>query len=113
MAVAVENSHHPENQSDYKVWHLELDARGNVVSIGAMSREELVQSLFKHYKEKGRSNWKAFLKDREQSTSVELYDFISKNPNENTHFGNLPSLSEFQETLEQLQLRMEMAPIAA
>ncbi len=113
MAIAVENSHHPANQSNYRVWHLELDARGSVVSIGAMTREEVVQNLFKHYKEKGRSNWKAFLKDKEQSTSIELYDFISKNPNENTHFGNLPSLSEFQETLKQLQLKMEMSPIAA
>jgi hypothetical protein len=113
MAIAVENAHHPANQSNYRVWHLELDANGNVVSIGAKTREELIQSLFQHYREKGKSNWKAFLKDRDESTVIELYDFISLNPNENTHFGSLPTLSEFQKTLEQLQLKMEMSPIAA
>ena len=113
MAIAVENSHHPANQSNYRVWHLELDNSGSVVAIGAMTREELVKDLFQNYRSKGESNWRAFLQDREDSTVIELYDFISKNPNENTHFGNLPSLSEFQKTLSQLQLRMDLQPVAA
>ena len=53
-----------------------------------------------------------FKKDACRSEPVELYDFISQNIHENTHFGNLPTLREFQKTIDQLQLNLELKSIA-
>jgi hypothetical protein len=112
LAVAVETKKHPENQSEYRVWFLELDSKGQVLGVGVKSKEELVKSLFDSYKKNGTSNWRAFLKGHEQSSPIEAYDFISKNMFENTHFGNLPTLGEFQQTLDSLQLNLELRSIA-
>lgn len=112
MAIAVETMKHPQNRSDYKVWHLELNKFGDVIGVGVMTREELVKNLFENYRKNGRSNWKAFLKGAEKSVPIEIYDFISQNMNENTHFGNLPTLSEFQGVLDNLQLNLEVKAIA-
>lgn len=112
LAIAVETKKHPMNQDDYKVWFLELDPQGEVVGIGVKSKNEVVQSLFKSYKDTGKSNWRAFKKDAQNSTPVEAYDFISRNLNENTHFGNLPSLAQFQSTLNKLHMNFELKSIA-
>lgn len=112
MAIAVETMKHPDNRNDYKVWYLELNKFGDVVGVGVKPREELVKNLFENYRLKGESNWKAFLKGRDQSVAIEIYDFISQNSNENTHFGNLPTLSEFQDVLDQLRLNLEVRAIA-
>ena len=112
MAIAVETSKHPSKKSFYKVWYLELNSRGDVVGLGVKSREEVVKNLFEYYGKKGKSNWRAFQKDKDSSTPIEILDFISQNIHENTHFGNLPTLSEFQETLNCLALNMELKAIA-
>ena len=112
MAIAVESAQHPKNRNQYKVWYLEIDGDNHVVGIGVMDRMELVQNLFENYRKTGKSNWRAFKKETEESTPIEVYDFISQNMHENTHFGNLPTLSEFQETLKQLQMNLEMRAIA-
>lgn len=112
MAIAVETMKHPDNRNDYKVWYLELNKFGDVVGVGVKPREELVKNLFENYRLKGESNWKAFLKGREHSVPIEIYDFIAQNSNENTHFGNLPTLSEFQDVLDQLRLNLEVRAIA-
>lgn len=113
MAVAAESAKHPLNRGDYKVWYLEIDTGGNVIGIGVMARAEMVQNLFHNYQKSGNSNWKAFTKGAEESKPIEVYDFISQNMHENTHFGNLPSLSEFQETLNRLQTSFELRAIAS
>lgn len=113
LAVAVETAKHPEKAQDYKVWYLELNKTNDVVGIGVKSREELVKELFEQYKQKGKSSWRAFLKDAINSTPIEAHDFIAKNSMENTHFGNLPTLSEFQATLDTLQLNLEVRSLAS
>lgn len=112
MAIAVETMKHPENRSDYKVWYLELNKFGDVIGVGVMTREELVRNLFSHYRKTGKSGWKAFLRDRENSQDIEVFDFISQNSNENTHFGNLPTLNEFQDVIDRLKLNLEIRAIA-
>ncbi len=112
LAVAVETKKHPKNQCDYRVWFLELDNAGQVLGVGVKTKDELVKALFESYKKNGTSNWKAFLKGRESSCPIEAYDFISKNMHENTHFGNLPTLSEFQNTLDSLQMNLQLRSIA-
>jgi hypothetical protein len=112
MAVAVEQSKTPRQTTDYKVWYLEIGDNRNVQGIGVKSREELVQNLFENYRQTGKSNWRAFKKESEQSTPIEIYDFISMNINENTHFGNLPTLAEFQQTLDALSSNFELRSIA-
>lgn len=114
MAIAAETSKHPSKRSDYKVWYLEIDEiNGAVLGIGVKSRQELVQSLFTNYQKTGKSNWRAFKKEKESSTSIEIFDFISQNIGENTHFGNLPNLAEFQETLDCLKMGFEFRAIAS
>lgn len=113
MAIAVESARHPLNRGEYKVWYLEIDASNNVVGIGVMPRAEMVQNLFQNYQTSGKSNWKAFAKDAEESRTIEVYDFISQNMHENTHFGNLPTLAEFQETLNHLEAKFELKAIAS
>ncbi len=108
MAIAVEHPKHPSRRDQYHIWYLDLDERGNVVGIGKKTREELIEALFRSYGATGRSNWRAFRKGEEQSTPIEVYDFISQNIFENTHFGELPTLAEFQSTINLLRSRFEM-----
>ena len=112
MAIAVETSKHPTTRGEYKIWYLELSEAGDVISIGVKPKKEVIASIFEHYRKTGKTNWRAFLKDEERSIPVEIFDFIAQNMNENTHFGNLPSLAEFQETLSCLKLNLEMRSIA-
>lgn len=114
MAIAADTSKHPASRSDYKVWYLEIcDATSEVIGIGVKTREELVGSLFENYRKTGKSNWKAFSKNAESSHEIEIFDFISQNMHENTHFGDLPTLAEFQETLNCLQMNLELRAIAS
>ncbi|MBT6324902.1 MAG: hypothetical protein HOJ35_02960 [Bdellovibrionales bacterium] len=113
MAIAVENSSkNPSNRNNYKVWYLELNDLKEVINIGVCSKERLIESLFKNYQETNRSNWRAFLSESEFSKQIEVFDFVSQNIYENTHFGNLPTLSEFQQTLNCLQMNFELSAIA-
>ncbi|HXH32555.1 MAG TPA: hypothetical protein VNJ01_17275 [Bacteriovoracaceae bacterium] len=112
LAIAVEPKHHPRHQHDYKVWYLEIDGSGQVVGIGVKSKKEIVENLFENHKKSGKSNWRAFRKGAERSTPVEIFDFVSMNMLENTHFGNLPTLSEFQTVLNTLHSRLEFRSIA-
>jgi hypothetical protein len=112
LAIAVESKQHPKNQNDYRVWYLEIDECGQVVGVGVKSKQEMVENLFENYRKTGKSNWRAFQKSAERSTPVEIFDFVSMNMHDNTHFGNLPSLSEFQNVLDTLQSRLEFRSIA-
>ena len=112
LAIAVESKQHPKNQNDYRVWYLEIDECGQVVGGGVKSKQEMVENLFENYRKTGKSNWRAFQKSAERSTPVEIFDFVSMNMHDNTHFGNLPSLSEFQNVLDTLQSRLEFRSIA-
>lgn len=112
LAIAVESKQHPKNQNDYRVWYLEIDDNGHVVSVGVKTKQELVEDLFECYRRTGKSNWRAFQKGAEKSSAIEIFDFVSMNMHENTHFGNLPTLSEFQSVLDTLQSRLELRSIA-
>ena len=112
LVIAVESKQHPKNQNDYRVWYLEIDECGQVVGVGVKSKQEMVENLFENYRKTGKSNWRAFQKSAERSTPVEIFDFVSMNMHDNTHFGNLPSLSEFQNVLDTLQSRLEFRSIA-
>lgn len=112
LAIAVEMKQHPKNQNDYRVWYLEIDECGQVVGVGVKSKDEVVESLFANYRKNGKSNWRAFRKGAEKSTPIEIFDFVSMNMHENTHFGSLPTLSEFQNVLDTLQSRLEFRSIA-
>lgn len=112
LAIAVESKQHPKNQNDYRVWYLEIDDCGQVVGVGVKSKEQMVENLFENYRKTGKSNWRAFQKGAERSTPVEIFDFVSMNMHENTHFGSLPTLSEFQNVLDTLQSRLEFRSIA-
>lgn len=112
LAIAVESRQHPKHQQDYRVWYLEIDEAGQVVGVGVKSKQELVEHLFEGYRKTGKSNWRAFQKGAEKSTPIEIFDFVSMNMHDNTHFGNLPSLNEFQHVLDTLQSRLEFRSIA-
>jgi DNA-binding sugar fermentation-stimulating protein len=112
LAVCVEPNKNPSHKTQYKIWYLELDSRGHVVGINVKSREQLVQSVLENFQKTGKTNWRCFQTDKESSTEIEVYDFISMNSFENTHFGNLPTLSEFQKTLDSLQTNLELRSIA-
>jgi predicted helicase len=112
LAIAVESKQHPKNQNDYRVWYLEIDDCGQVVGVGVKTKQELVENLFENYRRTGKSNWRAFKKEAEKSTPIEVFDFVSMNMHENTHFGNLPTVSEFQTVLNTLQSRLELRSIA-
>ncbi len=112
LAIAVESKQHPKNHNDYRVWYLEIDDCGQVVGVGAKKKEEVVESLFENFRKSGKSNWRAFKKGAESSTPVEIFDFVSMNMHENTHFGNLPTLNEFQSVLDSLHSRLEFRSIA-
>ena len=112
LAVCVEPNKNPAEKHDYKIWYLELDSRGKVVSIGVKSKEELVQNVLENFRKTGKTHWKCFQKESDKSTDIEVFDFISMNTFENTHFGELPTLSEFQATLNALESNFELQSIA-
>ncbi|MCT4642801.1 MAG: hypothetical protein N4A33_10960 [Bacteriovoracaceae bacterium] len=112
LAVAVETKVGPSRKQDYKIWYLEISGGGKVQSIGVKTKEELLASIFENYKLTKKTNWRCFQKDREKSTPIEIFDFIAMNAGQNTHFGNLPTLSEFQGTLHALQTNLELKSIA-
>jgi hypothetical protein len=112
MAIAAEAYKHPSRQSDYKVWYLEINDRGDVISLGTKTREELIESIFAGYRKHGQSGWRAFLKGASESTTIDVMDFISQSMFDNTHFGTLPNLAEFQETINALSLNFELRAIA-
>jgi hypothetical protein len=112
LAIAVENKQHPHGNLDYRIWYLELNSQGKVIEIGVKSKNELIQSIFENFQKTGQTKWRAFEKGSESSRPIEIFDFISMNLNENTHFGNLPTLSEFQLVLDQLQLGIELRATA-
>lgn len=112
LAIAVETLQHPQHRQDYRVWFLELDASGRVVGLGVKTRQQLIESLFESYRKTGQSIWRAFCKGAERSTPIEVQDFVAMNMHENTHFGNLPTLSEFQGVLDALQSQLEIRSIA-
>ncbi len=112
LAIAVESKKHPKNQSDYRIWYLELNSTQEVVGVGVKDKDELLASLFESYQQTGKTNWRALKKGSEESTPIEVLDFIGKNSFENTHFGNLPTLAEFQTTINSLQMNLEMRSIA-
>lgn len=112
MAIAVETFKHPTKRSDYKVWFLNLNHAGEVIGIGVKTREELVKEVFTNYKQNGQSGWRAFCREDSASRPIEIFDFIAQNTMENTHFGDLPTLAEFQETLRLLELNLELKSIA-
>ena len=112
LAVCVEPNKNPIKSQDYKIWYLELNSSSQVVGIGVKTRTELIQNAMLNFQAHGKTNWRCFLKDREESTPIEIYDFIAMNSLENTHFGNLPTLSEFQSTLDALKANFELQSIA-
>ncbi len=110
IAVAVDpQSKNPDN---YTIWYIEVGMTGRVKHVGSISKDELVENLFKQYHLSGETTWRVFRKESDKSTPIEITDFMSMNINENTHFGNLPLLNEFQKTLETLQFNLEIKKIA-
>lgn len=112
LAVCVEPNKHPQKRHEYKVWYLELGTGGRVQGIGVATREELIQSAMENFRFSGETKWRCFQKESESSTEIEIFDFIAMNTFENTHFGNLPTLGEFQSTLDSLQNNFELRSIA-
>lgn len=112
LAVCVEPNNIHTQKHDYKVWYLEINSHGKVIGINVKTREELVKSVLVNFQKTGKTNWRCFQQDKEESTEIEVFDFISMNSFENTHFGNLPTLSEFQSTLDSLQSNFELRSIA-
>jgi hypothetical protein len=112
LAIAVEPKKGGTPQGNYRIWYLQTNSLGDVVQIGTMSKEELVNDIFENYKNSGETYWRAFLKDSTQSRPIEVFDFIAKGIFENTHFGNLPTLQEFQKVLDYLKTNLEIRSIA-
>jgi len=112
LAVCVEPSKQPTQRHDYKIWYLEINSRGQMISVGVKSKEELIKSVLLNFEKTGKTNWRCFQKEKEASTEIEVFDFVAMNTFENTHFGNLPTLSEFQSTLDALQSNFELRSIA-
>ena len=112
LAVCVEPNKNLKKKNDYKVWYLEMDNSARVIGIGVKTRSQLIRSVLENFQKTGKTNWRCFQKESEKSTEIEVFDFISMNNTENTHFGNLPTLSEFQSTLNALQANFELRSIA-
>jgi len=112
LAIAVETKQHPQHRQDYRVVFIERDSAGHVVGVGVKTRQQLIESLFEAYRTTGQSNWRAFCKGAERSRPIEAADFIGMNMHENTHFGELPTLSEFQGVLDALHGQLEIRSIA-
>jgi len=110
IAIAVDQN--PSQKENYSIWYVEVSSTGRVKHVGSVSKDQLVESLFKQYHLNGTSYWRVFRKEEERSTPINLTDFMGMNMFENTHFGSLPDLSEFQKTLEALKCNLEIKKVA-
>ena len=110
IAIAVDQN--PAQKDNYSIWYVEVSSTGRVKHVGSVTKEQLVENLFKQYHLNGSSNWRVFRKEQDRSTQINLTDFMGMNIHENTHFGNLPDLSEFQKTLEALKCNLEIKKVA-
>lgn len=113
MAIAVECPRHPKNRQDYKVWYLEIDQRHEVVGLGSLKRRELVREVLENFQKNGETDWRAFLKNNSQSTEISVYDFLAQGIFDNTHFGSLPTIDEFQTVLDQLGKQLQLKSLAS
>ena len=112
LAVCVEPNKDPTEKHDYRVWYLEMDNDSNVTGIAVKTKSELIACIMLSIRTGQKPNWRCFQKDMESSTKIDLFDFIAMNTFQNTHFGQLPTLSEFQTTLNALENNFEMKAIA-
>lgn len=112
LAVACEAKKHPKNKNNYKIWYLEIATSGKVFGIGVKDFDQLIENVFENYRMTGKTNWRCFEKNKDQSREIEVFDFLTMNAFENTHFGNLPTLGEFQKTLDTLEANLELRSIA-
>lgn len=112
LAVCVEQNSDPSQKQNYKIWYLELDSRGKVIGIGVKTKTELIQNVLENFRRTGKTHWRCFQRESEKSYEIEVFDFIAMNSLENTHFGDLPTLNEFQSTLDALQSNFELQSIA-
>jgi len=108
MAIAVEPAKNLQEPENYRVWYLQLNSRKEVIGIAVKARKDLIHQLLHQYKQYGKSLWKAFLLGQSESTIIELFDFISMGQFQNTHFGVLPTIHEFQGTLDRLKSTREL-----
>ncbi len=109
LAFAVEVNPHPRHQENYRVWFMRLNKYGKMTNIGIMSKKDLIQALFRSYREKGKSNWMALTKTSSQFSPIELIDFLAMSTHANTHFGELPTIAEFQKVLNQVQDQVSLS----
>ena len=112
LAIAVETGTNPSNSRDYRIWYLETNSFGEVVNIGVKNKEDLIQSCFTNFQLTGQTNWRAFRKGSEASETIEITDFVAQGMFDNTHFGNLPTLEEFQTTIDALKMNLKLKMIA-
>ena len=113
LAIAVESNKHPKNQNDYRVWYLELGASGDIHGIGVKSKDQVIESLFANYQKTESLTGRLSLKTQKHRHQLRYLILFRSNTFENTHFGNLPTLSEFQKTLDQLNMNFEIKPLAS
>lgn len=100
LVVASEPKKNPTTEFDYRLWYCEINAMGNICSIRTKTCEELIESLFWQKNHLGESFWRVLRKGAENTDEITFSDFISINQFENTHFGNLPTLSEFERSID-------------
>lgn len=112
LAIAVETNTTPNNSRDYRVWYLETNSFGEVINIGVKGKDELIQSCFTNYQLMGQTNWRVFRKGSEKSEPIEITDFVAQGMFDNTHFGNLPTLKEFQTTIDALKMNLQLKQVA-
>ena len=98
---------------DYKVWYLEMGPNAEVYDLKVKKRAELIASIMENHARYGRSLWKAFTLDSDYAVSIDLFDFIAKRTQTNTHFGEVPHFSDLRETLKQLKIHLEIKSIAS
>ncbi len=113
LIIACETFTSMEGRADYKVWYLEMGPMGKVFDLKSKKREELIGSIMENHQRYGRSLWRAFLKDHEESIAIDLFDFVGKNTNHNTHFGNLPTVSDLQAVLAHMKIKLEAKALAS
>lgn len=112
LAIAVEPQVTATNPRDYRIWYLETNSFGEVVNIGVKDREDLIQSCFTNYQLTGQTQWRVFRKGSEKSEAIEITDFVAQGMFDNTHFGTLPTLEEFQGTIDALKMNLKIKKVA-
>lgn len=100
VVLAVDAKKHPKFKCEYHIWYAVFNSEAKLQKFGRYSKDQLIENIFADIRRWGSSSWFALNCHSDQLRPIELIDFLSMENFSNSHFGNLPYISQFDQSLK-------------